>query len=403
MAVSASPFIVGWQEWLALPDLGLPAIKAKIDTGARTSALHAFLIEPFGPPASPMVRFGVHPIPGRLDVAVFASAPVVDRREVTSSNGERETRYFIRTPVKLGDKVLEIEVGLTNRESMSYRMLLGRQAIREDMMVDAATSFRQPRLSYKLYRGVPRSVVSGRALRIALIARDVGGSFNAHLAATAIARGHALELLEFAGLALSFERESAAVLREGAPLAHYDAVVPRIGRGEGAAGAAIVRQMEATGCVSLNSGDAIERIANRVAAAQALVRGCVAQSILAGDAAVKAAPAEAGVRCKRVLVIGGAAAAMIGDEGKGERALSLARHRAERRIAEHAAEALGLGVATVDVVPGDDDVAVARVSARPALGRFARLSRKDVAGLLLDALEARVGTRAGNSAEVSRS
>ena len=96
---TAAPFIVGWQEWVALPELGLPAIKAKIDTGARTSALHAFLIEPFGPASQPMVRFGIHPIPGRLDVEVFCSAPVVDRREVTSSNGERETRYFARSHV----------------------------------------------------------------------------------------------------------------------------------------------------------------------------------------------------------------------------------------------------------------------------------------------------------------
>ncbi len=401
MVVSASPFIVGWQEWLALPELGLPAIKAKIDTGARTSALHAFLIEPFGSPTAPMVRFGIHPIPGRLDVAIFASAPVVDRREVTSSNGERDTRYFIRTPVKLGDRVFEIEVGLTNRESMSYRMLLGRQAIREDMMVDAATSFRQPKLSYKLYREVPRTIAESRALRIALVARGVGGSFNADLAEAATTRGHSLEMLEFDRLALSFSRDTAAVLRDGQPVAHYDAVIPRIGRGEGAAGAAIIRQMEATGCLSLNSGDAIERVSNRVAVAQALVRGCVSQAMLAGEAAVKVDAAPGGDAFMRVLVIGGGAAAMIRDEGKGERKVSLARHRAERRIAEHAAEALGLGLATVDVAQSDDDVVVARVSARPALRRFSRLSRKDLPGDILDALEARVGrqARAGRGGE----
>ena len=98
-----------------------------------------------------MVRFSVHPIPGRNDVEVLCTAEVVDHREVTSSNGERELRYVIRTAVKLGDRTWPIELTLANRETMSYRMLIGRQAIQDDMLVDPATSFRQPRLSYRRY------------------------------------------------------------------------------------------------------------------------------------------------------------------------------------------------------------------------------------------------------------
>ncbi len=85
----------GWEEWIGLPDLGVPALRAKVDTGARTSALHAFDIEMFGPTAEPKVRFTVHPIPGRDDLVIPCSAPIVDRREVTSSNGESEMRYVI--------------------------------------------------------------------------------------------------------------------------------------------------------------------------------------------------------------------------------------------------------------------------------------------------------------------
>ena len=91
----SAPFELGWEEWLALPDLGLPAIKAKIDTGAKTSALHASVIEPFGPVTSPQVRFLIQPDPNNPALEVTCSAPVVDRREVTSSNGETELRYVI--------------------------------------------------------------------------------------------------------------------------------------------------------------------------------------------------------------------------------------------------------------------------------------------------------------------
>jgi len=147
----APPFILGWEEWVALPELGLPAIKAKVDTGARTSALHAFFVERVGSGRRPRVRFGVHPIPRRADVAIVCEAPVVDQRNVTSSNGERESRYVISTPIRIGDREWPIEITLTNRDAMSYRMLLGRQAIGEGILVDPAASFRQPRLRYKLY------------------------------------------------------------------------------------------------------------------------------------------------------------------------------------------------------------------------------------------------------------
>lgn len=147
-----TPFILGWEEWLALPDLRLPAIRAKIDTGAKTSALHAFAIEEYGGVGARAVRFGVHPVPGRDDVEVFCASPIIDRREVTSSNGDSEMRIVIETAVHIGDRAWSIEVTLTNREAMAYRMLLGRQAVQPGMLIDATASFRQARLSHRLYR-----------------------------------------------------------------------------------------------------------------------------------------------------------------------------------------------------------------------------------------------------------
>ncbi len=145
------PFILGWEEWVALPELGLPAIKAKVDTGARTSALHAYYVQPFGSARSRKIRFGIHPVPRRDDISVECTARLIDRREVRSSNGEREQRYVIETPIQIGDQEWPIEVTLTNRNTMTYRMLLGRQAIADGILVDPASSFLQPKLRYTLY------------------------------------------------------------------------------------------------------------------------------------------------------------------------------------------------------------------------------------------------------------
>jgi ribosomal protein S6--L-glutamate ligase len=154
MPTTTASLILGWQEWVALPDLGLPALKAKIDTGAKTSSLHTHLIEPYGPAKRPMVRFTVRPNPKREDLEIDACAEVIDRRAVTSSNGERELRYVIATRVRIGELMWKIEITLANRERLTYRMLIGRQAIRSSMLVDPESSFRQPKLSYTLY---PRS------------------------------------------------------------------------------------------------------------------------------------------------------------------------------------------------------------------------------------------------------
>lgn len=148
-------FTLGWEEWLALPGLGLAAIKAKVDTGARTSALHAQAIEPFGELDNPQVRFLIQPDPDNLSLELTCSAKVVDRRDITSSNGETEQRYVISTDVEIGERRWPIEISLTNRENMSYRMLLGRRAIEEDMIVDPNVSFAQAQLSFAAYGKLP--------------------------------------------------------------------------------------------------------------------------------------------------------------------------------------------------------------------------------------------------------
>ena len=144
-------FMIGWREWLALPDLGIRAVKAKIDTGARTSALHTYTLEPFESDGILKVKFGVHPLQRRKDIEIFCIADVVDRRRVTSSDGQSERRYVIRTAVALGEFRWPIELSLTNRKSMRFRMLLGRAALSGMLLVDPAQSYLTGRKLSKLY------------------------------------------------------------------------------------------------------------------------------------------------------------------------------------------------------------------------------------------------------------
>jgi len=149
-----APFILGFEEWVGLPDLNLPSLKAKIDTGARTSALHARLIEPVTLDGAPHVRFHVQPVPRQPRIEIVCVAPLLDQRTVTSSNGESETRYVIATDLEIGAQRWRIELTLTNREAMRYRMLIGRQATGGGLLIDPSSSFRQPRRSHKVYRSL---------------------------------------------------------------------------------------------------------------------------------------------------------------------------------------------------------------------------------------------------------
>lgn len=137
--------IIGWREWIALPELGIQQIKAKVDTGARSSALHAIEVETFQRDGKEMVRFKVHPQQRSSKETIVAEAEVLEYRSVKSSGGHQSRRPVISTTVQLLGRSWKIELTLAPRDEMGFRMLLGREAIRRELLVDPGRSYQNGR------------------------------------------------------------------------------------------------------------------------------------------------------------------------------------------------------------------------------------------------------------------
>ena len=407
--------MLGWEEWLALPELGLPAIKAKVDTGARTSALAAASIEEIGTEARPRVRFTVRPIPGRDDVEVTCIADVVDRRDVTSSNGETERRYIVRTLVRMDGREWPIEVSLANRGSMAYRMLLGRSAVKDDMFVDPATSFRQPQLSYRVYGSAVRSEPIARPLNIALLSRRPENASNRRLVRQAEQRGHAMPVIDRRRLSLYIAAVEPAILVNGLPLEKPDAVVFRAGKSPSHFSLAIVRQMELLGALALNPADALARAGDALVLRQTLAGAGIAVPEVAVNPRDLAKPGG-GVEhvladslgtlgageILRFAVVGGRALATIERpalsslEPTPEWRASThagADMTAARKLAERAARTIGLGLAAVDVVLSRAGPLVVEMTANVSLSQIERLTGVSLAEAVIVHLERAVASR----------
>ena len=261
---------LGWEEWVSLPGLNLPAIKAKVDTGARTSALHAVAVEPFGTEKNPQVRFIMHPDPDDPTLEVVCSGKVVDRRQVTSSNGESELRYVIRSDLSIGGRTWPIDISLTNRETMASRMLLGRSALDETVGIYPSERFVQPELSFKAYTRRRLKKQSKRPLRIAILTQSPRNWSNRAMISAAEARGHVIECVETSSCYMAINKSTPAVHYLGEPLERFDAIIPRIGASLTFYGLAVVRQFEAMGVYCLNSAAAIGNSRDKLLAHQVL-------------------------------------------------------------------------------------------------------------------------------------
>jgi hypothetical protein len=139
--VPSGPKRLGWREWVELPGLGVRAIKAKLDTGARTSSLHAFSLHRFARDGVDVVRFEIHPVQRSHAATVQVEANVLGERRVRTSSGQEETRIVIETTLGIAGERWPIELTLTRRDEMGFRMLLGRQAMAKRIVVDPSASF----------------------------------------------------------------------------------------------------------------------------------------------------------------------------------------------------------------------------------------------------------------------
>ncbi|MDG1364460.1 MAG: RimK/LysX family protein [Akkermansiaceae bacterium] len=139
--MSEQHLTIGWREWVSFPQLGIPAIKTKVDTGARTSCLHTSQFEIVQKDGIDWVNFIIHPLTSEDTPEIHCSAPVLDYREVSDSGGHRQNRPFIRAKMQIGQHLHEVDLSLTNREGMKFRMLLGRTALSGAFLVDVSQNY----------------------------------------------------------------------------------------------------------------------------------------------------------------------------------------------------------------------------------------------------------------------
>lgn len=257
MVDTAKPKIaVGWEEWIGMPGIGLPAILAKVDTGARTSALHSFAFEEIDIDGVTHIHFGVQPLADDPKLHVWCNAPLIEYREVISSNGMAEMRPFVQVELHLAGQSWPIELSLTNRETMNYRMLLGRTAMEGRIVVDPYGA---------CINGVPEGDFYGhhlqesanKTLKIGLLTCAPNSYSTQRLVEAIETKGHQVDLIDIARCSVQVDALSPSIYLRDNVLPRYDAVIPRIGAPITQHGLAVVRQFELLGSYVLNGASAI--------------------------------------------------------------------------------------------------------------------------------------------------
>ncbi len=265
--------IVGSEEWCSFPALNIPAIKARIDSGAKTSALHAINIVPFDRDDEKWVKFDVNPLQNNGKTIIHCEAKVVDKRIVKSSSGTRESRFVIKTNINFGNSAWDIELTLTNRDSMGYRMLLGREAMSGRILVDPEQHFllgNPTPEKLNEYYSKPKNDKKG--LRIGLLASNPELYSNKRIIEAGELRGHEMHFLNLKYCYMKLDATQPEIhYRGGRILNDFDAVIPRIRPSMTYYGCALTRHFESLKVYSLNSAAAIAQSRDKLFSLQLLL------------------------------------------------------------------------------------------------------------------------------------
>ena len=265
--------ILGSEEWCSFPELGIPAIKARVDSGAKTSALHAINIAPFVKEGENWVKFDINPIQNNLKTVIHCEAKLIDKRIVKSSSGFREQRYVIQTQLKIGDDIWAIEMTLTNRDSMGFRMLLGREAMSGRILVDPEQKYLLGQTSMESLKDLYQNAITNKSgLRIGVLASNPELYSNKRIMEAGEMRGHEMHFLNIKECYMKLDAVKPEIhYRGGKILDNFDAIIPRIRPSITFYGCALTRQFEAMKVFCLNSAAAITQSRDKLFSLQLLL------------------------------------------------------------------------------------------------------------------------------------
>ncbi|MFY7957111.1 MAG: RimK/LysX family protein, partial [Flavobacterium macrobrachii] len=275
--MNSNKIILGSEEWCSFPELGIPAIKARVDSGAKTSALHAINIAPFIKEGENWVKFDINPIQNNLKTVIHCEAKLIDKRVVKSSSGFREQRYVIQTKLAIGNDIWEIEMTLTNRDSMGFRMLLGREAMSGRILVDPEQKYLLGQTSTEILKDLYQNSISKKSgLRIGLLASNPELYSNKRIMEAGEMRGHEMHFLNIKECYMKLDADKPEIhYRGGKILDNFDAIIPRIRPSITFYGCALTRQFEAMKVFCLNSAAAITQSRDKLFSLQLLLRNGV--------------------------------------------------------------------------------------------------------------------------------
>ena len=443
--------LIGSEEWCSFPQLGIPAIKARVDSGAKTSALHAINIKIFEKNGAEWLKFDINPIQNNSKSIIHCEAQLVDQRIVKSSNGTREKRYVIRTDVELGSHNWQVEVTLTNRDSMGFRMLLGREAMVGRLIVDPEKKFELGQPSTESLKEYYYNEPSKKGLKIGLLASNPELYSNRRIIEAGEMRGHEMHFLNLKYCYMKLSASNPEIhYRGGLVLSDFDAIIPRIRPSMTYYGCALTRQFEALKVFALNNAAAITQSRDKLFSLQLLLNNGVdipttgfanshldtddlikmvggsplivkllegtqgkgvvlAETKKAAESVINAFKSlnanilvqefikEANGKDLRLFVVDGkVVAAMQREAAPGEfRAnihlggtASIVKVTSdEKKIAIKAAKAMNLKVACVDIIRSSKGPLLLEVNSSPGLEGIEGATQKDIAGEMIKAIE----------------